>query len=383
MADQTSEMLELLKQMLPPFVHVELVPKDSAGYKALPKHTAFFVPKHDDPMPAHPRVFRKHLGNMIGEMFGESSKEFSEIGNIGTDSQADGRLQLGIPLLKEAASGIIDNMDEDYVDGVKVIYVVHPPALKKKLIQITSKLPLAPGIAPKERRLIGVQSGGEGYAFPLELYELEIPARHATDPNWAFVHPYNPKAPAIVMRVPEPGPWIGVEPTLALGDTKDLERAAIETVERDLKRNESISVDFTPEPNGPESTFPDFEADIGGTEWTIEVTRVLDGIAEGRVFRMRGEDDESTLVQLARTAPIDDNAVDNALRSALEDKAESAARRRAGTKYCVILVDVADLDIGRSADFWKGKDLSTFDALLVIHSDTKPIPEVEYIKGAA
>ena len=89
---------------------------------------------------------------------------------------------------------------------VKVIYVFHPPALKKKLIlEITSKaMPLAPGIAPKRKTVNTIERSlpqveRKDTPSVLELYELEIPARHATDPNWAFVqHPYNPKAPAIV-----------------------------------------------------------------------------------------------------------------------------------------------------------------------------------------
>ena len=365
---------------LPPFMPPKFVRRDEPEYETMPLYTSFFVPGNGLLGLAElPFVLERHLGNIMGEELGKSTSAVPFFEPQLQNSDAGNGTKLDLAALKEAARSIIGAVSRDYVEGVQTMYLIHPAVLRETIVQVLSKLPLAPSAYSGDRRLLWVPGDKESHAFQVEPYEIELPARHVDGPGWLIVYLFNPDDPALEMRIPAPGPWTNLEPTLAFGNTSDIESAAMAIIEEDLQ-NKGVMIDFTPEPYG-KGTFPDFEADIEGTKWTIEMTRVLDGVAEGRVFRMGGKNQESRLARVAQSPPLGSTEVEEALISALEGKAAKASQRKQGSKYCLVLVNVVAFDIGRQSTVWNGKDLSAFDAVIVIHTNATPGPTLEYIKG--
>ena len=365
---------------LPPFMPPKFVRRDEPEYETMPQYTAFFVPGNGlSGLSELPFALEAHLGNIIGEELGKSTSAVPVLEPQLRNPDAGKGTKLDLAVLKQAARSIIRAVSRDYVERVQTMYLIHPAALRKTIVQVLSKMPLAPSANPGERRLLWVPGEKESYAFQVEPYEIELSERHVDGPRWMILYLFNPDDPAIVMRIPVPGPWTNLEPTLALGNTNDIESAAMAIIEKNLHKKQ-VTVDFIPEPNGF-ATFPDFEAKIGETNWTIEVTRVLGGVTEGRVFRMGGKNQESRLSRVAQSPPLDSVQVDKALSSALEGKAAKALQRKRGARYCLVLVNVVGLDIGRRATIWNGKDLSAFDAVIVIHTNAMSESTLEYIKG--
>ena len=134
------------------------------------------------------------------------------------------------------------------------------------------------------------------------------------------------------------------------------------------------------EPNG-DTTFPDFEATISGQEWSIEITRLLKGIADGRVIKVGNPQQTTMTVHASKSPPIIEQTLHEAITCAITEKSAKAAECRPGTKYCLALVNVADLNFAKEEYDWTKQDLSKFDSVLLLRFQPGPKVEIENIKG--
>ena len=360
-----------IRNLVPPFCPLRRVPNDGPE---LTRHLGFFALEIPGTDPQY--IVGRYVEGLIAELLRQNTGSFRSAKANLLNSQSVIDL---LTVLKREAKNMIVDLPGHYVEGAHTMYFIHPPALKYKIVQAMSKLPVAVGRGPNNRRLISVQTPQRSYVFQVCAYELDLPLEYVEDPTWMILHLFNPTDPAMELLIPESGSLVDVAPTLALDSTEKLEYAAIELVEQDL-HNKQMRAEYTREPNGF-ATFPDFEACIEGTKWTIEVTRVLTGIAEGRTFRTGARDEESVVAHMVQSSPIGTNKIDDALVDSLEDKGAKAPALERGTKYCLVLVDVANLGIQKGATIWQNKDLSAFDAVIVISKNERRENSVEYIKG--
>ena len=286
-------------------------------------------------------------------------------------------LRMGIPLLQNMLVQIAEEMPRDYVDGARTLYVIYPPTLEVEVSQTLASLLWAPSSDPKGRRLIRIQKDGLAHVFEVEPCRLDFPELSTENPRWLLILLSNPDTPLLAIRIPQ-DPWIHLVDRLSLGNTREL-GDSVRRLLTDYLCNNQVAVKFIPEPNGP-ATFPDFQAEINGVVWTIEVTRVMSGIAEGRTFQTGSRDPERIIDKMARSSPVDQEVIDHALTTALADKSAKFSGSQSGSKYCLVLVDVAHLGLGNAAPIWNDKNLSAFDAVILV-SEANPRPVIEFIKG--
>ena len=214
--------------------------------------------------------------------------------------------------------------------------------------------------------------------FVVLPYMMDLIGRSSTSPRWLIVHPYNPNRPALTMKVNERGPWTLQEPTPLLSDTKDAENWAMRVLQHHL-RDEGTDIQYHSEPNGPQ-TFPDFRADIGGEEWEIEVTRILGDLLTNRQVPDTPRDSRKVIERAAQSPQIGERDVEKALGQAIRSKACKRPSVGTGFKYCLMMVNAAGLNVCRQSPVWQGKDLSAFNAVVLINGYTQP--EIEFIKGS-
>ena len=362
-------MLELRRETLPPFVQIERIPVNTPEYDELPTYS-YFLDSGRGEISQILQGFNDIWDFALSEFLGDVTSN--------PDRLVMGDLKrLDVPLLREAVESTIAANSIDLQDEVRTAYVIHPPELKAKVIQTLSKLPFAD--IDGDRRLLSARNGNRVCVFPIESYQMELPVHCVGGPNWLIVILSNPDDPEIVLRVPEPGPWAESDFRLTPQETEKIELRVMETIESDLL-DKGLNVEYVHEPNGS-GTFPDFEVSIEDTEWSLEVTRVLGAVLKERIINLDGKDPKAMKAKALHSPPIDTKEVDFALQKALTSKQSSASKCKAGTKYCLVLVNVADLDIGKDSEVWTGKDLSAFGAVIMVHNGPRSNHTVEYIKG--
>ena len=362
---------------IPPFITVKLIPENAPGQIGLPNHAAFLVSSRGETALSIQSVVSELWEGIFQKLIGKIAIEFPSYDAADLSPGVVLSKQLNISLVRELVQKTVSSETQDFLDGVQTIYLVHPSALKQGMVQIMAKLPFAN--SRSERRLLSVPCEGRNYAFSVEAYQLDLPKHHKVSPGWLAVLLFNPREPLIELQVPERGALLTVDTTLPLGDSRFAEEWAMEAVASDLKAKD-VAVDYVHEPNG-DSTFPDFEAVIQSVEWSVEVTCVLGGITDGRHIKLPARNREAMIDRAAQSPPIDGEVVAAALEQALVSKRERASLRKPGTKYCLLLVNVIDLDVGKSSKDWDDKDLSAFDAVVMVHCNPRSNEVVEYIKG--
>ena len=359
-------------RMLPPFVHLEVVQEGTLEEEDMIATSAIFEAGGN-----LARNFQEFSRRLIGERMGRSSKEFTlskAAGAIGANSEGK---KLGIPLLRAMIAEVAQAVEAEYIDGVTKVYIIHPPTLEDELIGQLSGLPVPPMADSESERMMSIPVNGSTQAFVVLPYAMDLPGHRSPDPKWLIVHLYNPDLPALVMRVREDGPWTFREPTPLLSDTKDAENWAMGQL-RDHLYNEGVDIRFVSEPNGP-GTFPDFRATIAGEKWDVEVTRVLGDLMNNRHVPDRSRDSRRVIERAAQSPEIGESDVERALNQAIRSKASKRPSVGKGFKYCLLLVNAAGLNVGEQSPVWQDKNLSSFDAIVLMSGYTHP--KIEFIKG--
>ena len=363
--------LAAFRQLLPPFVDVEFVEEASPEYDDIETRSVFFDVGENFQSNIH-----AYVTNIIEEEMGEATKKLPISSVVDTGAIDADERKLGIPLLKRLIGDVARDEDAEYVKGVSKAYVIHPPALRDELKEHLSHLPIPPMYADDSERLVSLCVGGENRSFVLAPYEMDIDSHRSNDPRWVMVLLFNSDMPPLGIKIGVPKPLNFKEPTPLLSDTEIAEKWAMGVL-GDTLRDSGHSIQYRHEPNGP-NTFPDFAADINGVDWDIEVTRVMGDILQERHILNNPRNSR----KMFKTAVHKPSIVPDDAREALQKAIESKKRERSAgedTRYGLVLLNSADLDIGEGMPAWQQTDLASFDAVVLIHGYSQPT--VEFIKG--
>ena len=366
--------LEAFRLTIPPFIHIEIVEEDTPEYENLRTHSVVF--ESGENLASHVLEYSLELMN---DRMGQSTKEFAVSAATDTiEPDADGN-KVGIPLIKTIIAEMVqDGLPCDYVNGVKKIYLIHPPLLEDELHRQLNGLLVPPMADSPSERLISVCIGEETHRYVVQPYKMDLRRRRSADPRWLIVHMYNPDQPAMAIQVGPQGPMTFREPTPLLSDTRIAEDWAMGIVQAYLSSKGVEIQDVRHEPNGPK-TFPDYEVHVNGTHWDLEVTRVIGDLLKSRHILDQPRDLRNMMSRAVQSPPIEKLDVENALDHAIDSKERSKSSAGKGSRYCLVLVNAAGLDIGSRSDIWQGRNLSSFDSVVVIHGFSQPT--VEFIKG--
>ena len=356
----------MFRRMIPPFVHIEVIQQGAIGHEELIEHSVFL-----DAGPNFTSNVIDYISGLINDRMGQATKEFS------LSEVADGR-KLGLPLIKAIIAEIANTEDSDYVEGVKKVYLIHPPLLENEVLRHLSALPVPATPDSASQRWTCVSLGEEMHLFVVEPYKMDLSRRRSSDPRWLIVHLYNPDKPALAIKVEAPGPLTFKEPSPLLSDTEIAENHAMKVVQANLREAGMDIQDLCHEPNGFK-TFPDFRASLNGTAWDFEITRVLGNILENRRIPDKPRDARKMMNRAVQSPPFEDEDGRIALDLAIRKKEKKRQSLGTAPKLCLILLNVLNLDIGSQSAPWKEIDLSQFCAVVLVNVDSHP--NIEFLKG--
>ena len=361
----------------PPFMPLKFVDKGTPEYEALELHAAFFVDADNPTQGEQFRAINEYYEHIMSDIL---TSETSQFGKLAADPEIEGSTDNGrltLPNVRAAVKQVINVVDEEYLAGVKTVYVVHPPELEAHATRMMSTLPAAGTYG--HMKFISVENAGTTKVFPVETFPMASHRSLFESTGWITIL-FNPERPVVQILVPAEEQAVIFAPLYGFGDTKSLEQTTMKTVTVRLTEN-SVSVsEVAHEPNGG-TTFPDFEAIIAGEEWSIEVTRVLEGIANGRVIRMGSPQQTRMTVSASQASPIGENELHDAVAYSITQKSAKSTECKPGNKFCLALVNVADLNISSVQYDWNKHDLSSFDAVVLLQIRPGPITEATNVKG--
>ncbi len=361
----------------PPFMPIKLVEKGASEHEATELHCAFFLdPEHQFIWNGHSAI-DEYYEHRISEILTSIT---SQLDHLSADPEIPGSAsngKLALPNVKAAIKQVINSNEEEFLDGVRKVYIVHPPSLQEDAIGMMSTLPAA-GIN-SSTRLISLVNEGTTKVFPIETFCMKLHRAPFESTGWMTIL-FDPERPVVQILVPAGQPAAILAPLYGLGNTVNTERLAMDAITSRLNTGTSSVTRAIHEPNR-DTTFPDFEATISGQEWSIEVTRPLKGIANGRVIKVGDPRQTAMTIHASKTSPINEQTLHEAITCAITEKSEKAAECKPGTKYCLALVNVADLNIAKEEYDWTKQDLSKFDAVLLLRFQPGRKVKIENIKG--
>ena len=371
--------LKAFRRLLPPFVDVEIVQPGTPEYDDIRTQSVTFEAGEN-----FGSNVMEYISRGIDDRMGQATKEFatSTVGDSIT-SDAEGK-KLGIQLIKAMIAETIGGEDWDYVDGVTKVYVIHPPQLEDELRRHLSTLPIPATSVSLWERLISITVGSEMHRFVVEPYKMDLTRRRSTHPRWLIVHLYNPDTPALAIKVAAQGPLTFKEPTPLLSNTEIAEKWAMGVIQSHL-REAGVDVQCVCyEPNGPK-TFPDYQAQLDGTPWDFEITRVLGDILENRHILDQPRDARKNIDRAVQSPPIEELDVISSLDHAIRSKDRRAQKERntqsdgITRSLCLVLINALGLEIGSQSNVWKDIDLPSFNTVILVNGYSTPT--VELIKG--
>ena len=371
--------LKAFRRLLPPFVHVEVVQPGIPEYDDIRTQSVTFEAGEN-----FASNVMEYISRGIDDRMGQATRKFSTstVGDSITPD-AEGK-KLGIQLIKAMISETIEGEGWDYIDGVTKVYVIHPPQLEDELRRHLSALPVPARSVSLWERLISITVGSEMRRFVVEPYKMDLTRRRSTDPRWLIVHLYNPEIPALAIKVEAQGPLTFKEPTPLLSNTEVAEKWTMGVIQSHL-REAGVDVRCVCyEPNGPK-TFPDYRAQLDGTPWDFEITRVLGSILENRHILDQPRDARKNIDTAVQSPPLDEIDVVTALDHAIRSKERKAQKERRAQSdgitrsLCLVLLNALGLEIGSQSNVWKDIDLTSFHTVILVNGYSTP--SVELIKG--
>ena len=365
--------LKGFRSLIPPFIHLEVIQGDTLEPDELSVRSVFL-----DAGPNFNSNVMDYISSLIGDQLGQATKEFpvSDVANS-IKADVDGK-KLGLPLMKAMIAEIAEAEDPGYMEGIRKVYLIHPPKLENEIRCHLSALPVPAMPDSPSERLISVNVGENIRIFVVEPYKIELTRRRSTDPRWLIVHPYNPDKPALVIKVEAQGPLTFKEPTPLLLKTEYAENQAMELLQANLRDSGVTLQDLCYEPNGPK-TFPDYRASVNGVPWNFEVTRVLGDVLKNRRILDKPRNAKKMIDNVVQSPPLGDEDVRTALEKAIRSKEHKRQCDGTANNLFLVLLNVLDFPIGIQSALWKEIDLSSFGAVALINNNSQP--NIELIKG--
>ena len=370
------ECLEMINP--PPFIPIKSVRRGTPEYEAIELRAAFFIGAKQTTQWERSRAVDEYYAHLMSDMMASAASQFSEqAADPGIKGSTDSG-PLTLPNVRAAIKQIITAVDEVYLNGVTTIYVVHHPSMQMNATQMMSTLTAAG--TSGHIKLISVEHAGTTTVLPVETYPMQFHGAPFDSTGWMVIM-FNPDRPVVQIFVPAEEQAANFVPLYGLEDTTTVEQSAIKVICTRLTEN-MVSVNgLTYEPNGATS-FPDFEATIAGEEWSIEVTRVLEGITDERVIRIGNPMQTHMTISASQASPIRQTELDDAVAYSIMRKSAKSMECKPGNKFCLVLINVADLNIGRDQYDWGQHDLSSFDAVVLLQIRPGPIAEATNIRGS-
>ena len=361
----------------PPFMPFKLVEKGTPEHEATELHCAFFLHSENQSTWHRHSAAGEYYEHLMSEILTGNT---SQLRHLSADPEIPGSAsngKLALPNVKAAIKQIINSVEEEFLDGVTNVYVIHPPSLQENAIRTMSSLPAA-GL-DSSTKLISVRRVGKPLVFPIETFSMKLHRAPFESTGWMTIL-FNPDRPVVKIPVPVSQPTAFLAPLYGFGNTEDIERRAMDAIASQLDTGAISVTRSIHEPNG-DTTFPDFEVTIRGQDWSIEVSRLLKGVADGRVIKVGNPRQTAMTINASKTPPIIEQTLHEAITCAITEKSAKAAECRPGTKYCLALVNVVDLNIAKEEYDWTKQDLSKFDFVLLLRFQPGPKIEIENIKG--
>ena len=365
--------LRAFRRLLPPFIHVDVIQPGSPEYDDLSVRSVVI-----DASENFTNNVSEFISRLIEDEMGQGTKDFyvskaADVINPGVDGR-----KLGIPLLKAMIAEMVEESDSDLLGGVTKVYLIHPPHLESELLGHFANLPVPARADSASERLISVPGRSGMHPFVVHPYKMDLTRRRSTDPRWLIVHLYNPDKPALAIKVESQGPFTFKEPTPLLSNTEVAEDWAMSVMRGHFRDNDVDIQGVSHEPNGPK-TFPDYQAQLNGTPWDFEITRVLGNILRARHIFDEARDARSVMLKAVQSPPIKEEDIRAALDHAIESKRRERSVDGIANRLCLILLNPLGLEIGGELNVWDGRDLTSFDAVILVGG--YPHPNTELIAG--
>ena len=182
----------------PPFMPIKLVEKGTPEHEATELHCAFFLD------PENRSFWNGH--SAINEFYEHRMSEIltsnkSQLGHLSADPDIPGSASNGklvLPNVKAAIKQVINSIEAEFLDGVRNVYVVHPPSLEEDAIRMMSTLPVA-GL-DSSTRLISAGNEGTTKVFPIETFCMKLHRAPFESTGWMAIL-FNPERPMVQILV--------------------------------------------------------------------------------------------------------------------------------------------------------------------------------------
>ena len=296
--------------------------------------------------------------------FGFEAKTLTDSDSIPRSSY--GSQGLTLQALKKDVADIVSRSPIEWIRGCVGLSLLHHPEKRRKLVSVLSRLPDSTRAGQK---LLSVPHGGKVFALNVQRHENRfIP----DDGLYIWLdNPSDPVAENLVQS--DRGDLLTIrelyesKQKMEYFDMNSLLSKLLATTnltESDLKpRHEPLGI-----------AFPDFELNVCGRKWAVEVTRIEEGMVS--YLRMSEPLEKGTFEKAARSR-VTDSRITAALTKAFDEKTKKRNDCPTYSRACLLLVDVVDSVDDGSSDIWSDFDLSAFDVVALVELNGS----VCFIKG--
>ena len=337
----------------------KFVDRSDVNYRNVPWHHLILIPKKGG---SSLQDFIRRAEDL------QSAMEIKYLEEIAPHYDAHGR-ELTLDYLKDEATQLIARNDPEWLSGCKGLSIIHHPSKAEKLSLALANLVESPRGAGRQK-LLSVRHEGQSYSLEIQL----LPNVHMRQDGLIFGL-VNPEDPANFRLIEEDRGQI-LNFSELYNDKELMEHFALYSLCHDVVNRFGIPLEdmhWDYEPLG-ESTYPDFGGTIAGQEWGVEVVRVeADMTAYVEVERQL---DQKGLNRVFKKH-ITDDRVRETLNQEIGDKGGIRSKCLSYSRHCLVLVDIVDAVGDKDSDVWEKRDLSSFDAVVVVKMDGT----VHHIKG--
>ena len=373
----------MLTFKVPPFVEVRIAETDEE--KSLLRHQAVFLKPGTGGAPRHEidRVAVTWRNQVSLNSVLEPLDQFTEL---------PGNNSLSLPAVQKAVEISIETGGPK-VSQEDTFYLVHPGPLARTAAGIRNQLATARMSENRDREINGVlvqQNRPITYWLPITIKGTEVRVELAfcqlalaptfSDSAWLIV-PHNKENPNAIWYMPADQPAVYLEATYATSQTQEVEQRAFAALKSKAYELGIVVEDAKHEPDGT-GEFPDYKATLDGQPWVIEITRILGKIPQTRVVAVRAKSEYAALCRAAGQTSIVSRDIDEAIKKAIEEKAQKASQVSINDKYCLLLVDVMELIDRQNIAQWEKYNLEVFDSVILVHITPDQPDKITLIKGS-
>ena len=291
-----------------------------------------------------------------------------------------------------AVEAIVENFDGE-TNQDDIFYLVYPQAVSRLVAGVRNILQVADSPETKVEEINGVlfrQKKPFTYWLPsadlsvlndikIAFYQSDLFSAEDGPTGWRLLK-HSPTQPILTWYVSTNEPALHGEATLAVADTAEVEERSFAVLQEAIKRSRTPISNVISHPNGMQE-FPDYKAVIGDQLWSIEITRPLGQMAQGRVIALGNEGTSLHIRNAAFQPGLAPDTIQNGLRKATEDKSQRRTHLAHNEKYCLLLVDtIGTVDPGDPMQ-WEYCDLDAFDSVILLQLIPDRPNRIATIKG--